>query len=238
MSQQRLTTTLTELVEALVDEADPVAFLDGVTQQAVELLDVAAAGILLRTDGGSRLLPVSASTEGGALREVLDRQAHDGPAWECFREARRVSVVGMRPLRTRWPRLAQAAAEGGFRTIHATPMSLQGQPVGVLILLRHQAAPLTTSSQRIAETMAHLATVGVLREHVPGEPQLIADQLTTTLHNQVLVEQATGVLIYEFGATPSEASAMLRAQAHNQQRSLVETAEAVLTWATDLESRT
>jgi GAF domain-containing protein len=237
MNERRVAATVTKLVEALVGEVDLAEFLDGVTLQAVELLNVAAAGILLRTDGGSRLLPVTASTESGALRLVLDRQTHDGPAWQAYHSAQPVSVVGTRRLRARWPRLAEAAEQGGFRAIHAAPMGVRGQPLGVLVLLRYQAAPLAAGKQRLAETLAGLATVGVLGEHVPHDPRLIADQLAETLHHRVLVEQAIGVLVYQFGATPDEAFAMLRTQAMDQQRSLIQAARAVLNWATDFERR-
>jgi hypothetical protein len=58
--EQRLAETFVELADTLIDDFDVIDFLQVLAARCVELLDVAAAGIMLADQGGS-LMTMAAS---------------------------------------------------------------------------------------------------------------------------------------------------------------------------------
>src|ERR1044071_7927138 len=123
MAQTLLADVFIELADTLVDDFDLIEFLNRLTERCVELLDVAAAGLLL-TDGQGALQVVAASSERTRLLELFQLQTDQGPCLDCFRTGAPVSVAEL-PVAGKWPRFTTAATEVGFSAVHALPMRLR-----------------------------------------------------------------------------------------------------------------
>ena len=103
----------------------------------MELLEVAAAGLLLADSHGTLQL-VAASTEQARVAELFQIQNNEGPCLEqlSHRAGRSLSVTSPpRGMRRPGGRMfAAAAAEMGFAAVHAIPMRLRDQVIGTLNL--------------------------------------------------------------------------------------------------------
>src|SRR5205807_3411363 len=80
--ERRLAQVFVELADTLVDDFDVLDFLSMLVERCVELLDVAAAGVVLSDQkGGLRM--AAASSEQARLVELFAVQADDGPCPDC-----------------------------------------------------------------------------------------------------------------------------------------------------------
>ncbi len=77
--EQRLAETFVHLADTLIDDFDIIDFLQVLAARCVELLDVAAAGIMLAGHGGS-LMTVAASDERARLLELFEIQNDEAHA--------------------------------------------------------------------------------------------------------------------------------------------------------------
>ena len=84
MAEIQLTDVFVEMADTLVDDFDVIDFLHVLTERCVELLDVAAAGLLLTDEQGTLRL-MAASSERTRLLELFQLQADEGPCLDCFR---------------------------------------------------------------------------------------------------------------------------------------------------------
>src|SRR5437763_3071868 len=132
--QQRLVRTFVELADTLVSDFDVVEFMGMLAARSVDLLDLAASGVLLDDQRG-RLGLVAASDEKVHLLELLEIQHDEGPCTEAFHIAAAVQADAAESMR-RWPRFAAAAAGLGYQVVCALPLRLRDQTVGALNLFR------------------------------------------------------------------------------------------------------
>ena len=78
-----LARTLVELADTLVDDFDVVELLTLLSDRCVDVLDVAAAGIMLvAPDDDLRVM--ASSSEAMRLVELFELQAHEGPCLDCY----------------------------------------------------------------------------------------------------------------------------------------------------------
>ena len=76
--QTMLARTLVELADTLVDDFDVVELLTLLADRCVDVLDVAAAGLMLvAPDGDLRVM--ASSSEAMRLLELFELHAHEGP---------------------------------------------------------------------------------------------------------------------------------------------------------------
>lgn len=187
-----------ELADTLVDDYDVIALLDRLAGYCVELLAADAAGILL-ADSHGNLRVVASTNEQTAWMELLQLQADEGPCVECFRNAAAVSVVDLADTTRRWPQFttALAAIDDGsepYRSVHALPLRLRGEPIGALNLFHRQAGPLPPADLALGQALADVATIGILSERAINRGEVLNEQLQAALNSRVIIEQAKGVL--------------------------------------------
>ena len=121
MWEALLARTLVELADTLVDDFDVVELLTLLADRCVEVLDVAAAGLMLVAPEGD-LRVVASSSEAMRLLELFELQAQEGPCPDCYRTGRRSSTrPGARPAAA-GPVRGPGAIDAGFRSVHALPM--------------------------------------------------------------------------------------------------------------------
>lgn len=79
-----LTRTLVELTDTLVEDFDVVDLLTLVTDRCVEVLDVAAAGLMMGLPGGD-LRVIASSSDAMHLLGLFELQSEEGPCPDCYR---------------------------------------------------------------------------------------------------------------------------------------------------------
>jgi hypothetical protein len=225
--EQRLVRTFVELADTLVSGFDVVEFMTMLAGRSVDLLELAAAGVLLDDQRG-RLRVVAASDERARLLELLELQHDGGPSTDAFREGVAVQAGEADALR-RWPRFAGEAAGLGYRVVCALPLRLRDQTVGAMSLFRADTALLTPADLTIGQALADVATIGLLQERSMRESRLLAEQLQTALNSRVALEQAKGVLAEQTGLSIDQAFEVLRHYARRSNLRLVEVARRVVT---------
>ena len=234
--ETRLVHVFVELADTLVQDFDVVDFLHLLTQRATELLDAAEAGMLLADPGDTLHLMASSSEQTRAL-ELFQLQNHEGPCLECFRTGRPVIAEDLAVEVERWPRFAPEAMACGFWSVHALPMRLRDQVIGVLGLFGANPGRLSDSDLTAGQGMADIATIGILHERAVHEAHLTVAQLQGALTSRVVIEQGKGILAERAGVSLDEAFRQLRDHSRANNRRLADVAQDVITGklaATDL----
>jgi GAF domain-containing protein len=193
--ETRLIRAFVELADTLVDDYDIIDLLDRLAGYCVELLAAETAGILL-ADAQRNLRVVASTNEQTEWMELLQLQADEGPCVECFRTGTPVSVVDLSEATHRWPRFAAAALahRESYRSVHALPLRLRGEPIGVLNLFHRRPGSLPPADLALGQALADTATIGILSERAINRGEVLNEQLQTALNSRIIIEQAKGVL--------------------------------------------
>lgn len=215
------------LADTLVADYDVVELLQTLIESCQDLLDVAAAGLLLADDHGDLELVVS-TDERTRLVETIQLSAESGPCIDSFRNARVVSVPDIRLAPDTWEPFRTAALDGGFASVHAIPMRLRDTTIGSLNLLRTEIGELNRHDLRAAQALADVATIGILHERTLRASDVMRQQLQAALNSRVTIEQAKGVLAHRNDSTPEEAFVLLRSYARSHRLPLSLVAERVV----------
>jgi GAF domain-containing protein len=218
---------MVELADTLVDEFDVVELLTLLTDRCVDVLDVAAAGIMLVSPTGE-LRVMASSSESMRLLELLEIQAQDGPCLDCFRTGEAVVNQDLEVANGRWPRFTQDAMAAGFRSVHALPMRLRGSVIGALNMFHVDTGEIREADVLAAQAFADIATIAILQHRAVLEAQVLNAQLNTALNSRITIEQAKGVLAERTGLNMDESFALLRRHARNSNTRLAEVATAVI----------
>ncbi|MCI3929186.1 GAF and ANTAR domain-containing protein [Streptomyces sp. AN091965] len=244
--EERLAAAFVELADTLVDDFDVISFLHLLATRCVDLVDVAAAGVILSTpEGGS--LEASGSDEHSRRLEQLGVEWGEGPGLDCFRSGRVVdgTLLGNGSPRggpygsphghphAHWPRFAPHALQSGFAAVTATPLRLRGLTIGALSLFREHPEPLPGARLGLAQALARLATIGILQQRAVHRQSVVVGQLETALRSRVVIEQAKGALAHRHRISVDEAFTLLRQYARSQRRRLTTVAEEVLDGTAD-----
>jgi transcriptional regulator with GAF, ATPase, and Fis domain len=217
MVDDRLARTFVELADTLGDDFDLVEFLYLLVDRCMTLLDVSATGLLL-SDAHERLRVMACSAENIHQLELFQLQHDDGPCLDCYRTGAPVSHPDLSMALDKWPMFAPAAAESGFRTVHALPMRLRSQVIGTLDLFHTTPNTLTPEVTQIGQAMADVATIGLIQQRSLHQQDVLIDQLQTAQDGRVIIEQAKGVLAERHHINPGQAFTVLLnyTRKHNQ----------------------
>jgi GAF domain-containing protein len=181
------------LADTLVAGHDMVDLLYRLIEACTHLLATDFVGILL-SDRRGQLQVMAYSTEEVRLLEQFQLQVNEGPCLDCSHTGRAVSAPDLTETVDRWPQFAPRAAQEGFRAVHALPMRLRTQTIGVLNLFTAQPGPLPPGDLRVGQALADVATVGILYERALCCSEIHAEQLQTALNSRIIIEQAKGLL--------------------------------------------
>jgi hypothetical protein len=231
--EERLAETFVELADTLVADFDVIDFLQVLASRCVELLDVAAAGLVLADQGGS-LRVVAASDERARLLELFEVQNDEGPCRDCYRQGAAVVNVDLDGAVARWPRFATRAIAEGFGSANALPLRLRSHVVGSLNLFHIQPGGLPSLELRLAQALADAATIGILQQRTIRHGEIAAAQLQAALTSRVVIEQAKGVLAERLQVSADEAFAVLRGAARSHNWLLSDLARDVANGSADL----
>ena len=214
------------LADTLASDFDIVDFLQGLSEDSVEILRAEAAGVMLAdARGGLRL--IASSDERMRLLELFELQGAQGPCLDAFSTGRAVQASAA-DSRARWPVFAPQASGAGFQMMCAVPLRVRTNVIGALNLFRGSDEPFTGAEMEIAQAMAEMAAIGLIQERALRERNLLAEQLQAALSSRVVIEQAKGMLAEYLTMTVDDAFKLLRTYARDHNRKLSEVASDVV----------
>ncbi len=216
--EQDFLTAFVEFADTLVDEYDIVEFLHHLAVRCVELVDIAEAGIML-SDGEEVLHYVASSSERMRLIELFELQYDQGPCLDAFRTGSAVHSALGDEADIRWPDFAPHAREAGFASVSALPMKLRNEVIGALNIFSTSASVIEPSQRVIAQSLADIATIGILQERALSDARVVTSQLETALESRIVIEQAKGVVAERNQVSIDAAFAQLRGYARSHNRS-------------------
>lgn len=222
-----------QLADTLVADFDVIDFLTNLTHRAVDLLEVAASGLLLADHRGV-LSTVAASTDHARLLELFQLQNAEGPCLEAFHDGEPVECPDLTTADDRWPTFAPAARDLGYVSVQAMPMRLRDQNVGAMSLFGTSPGPLHPDIAHLGQALADVATIGIVHERTLRRTELLADQLQSALDSRVLIEQAKGVLAERHQISVGEAFQVLKQFSRNNNIKLRDVAHDVVAKDADL----
>jgi transcriptional regulator with GAF, ATPase, and Fis domain len=219
-------TTFVEIVDTLVGDFDVIDVLTSLTSRCVELLDVAAAGILLADEEGF-LRVIGSSTEEIQLLELFQLQRDEGPCLDCYRTGAVVAHARL-DTETPWPEFAAECLRAGFPSVCAVPLRLKDIVLGCLNLFMRDPTPLAVLDILLARALADVASIAIVQDQATRQAAIREGQLQHALNSRIAIEQAKGMLA-EYGRVDmDQAFARLRGFARNHNRGLTEVAEALV----------
>lgn len=222
-----LAKTLVELADSLVADFDVVELLTLIVDRCTEVLDVAAAGLMLAaTDGDLRLM--ASSSEAIRMLELFELQAAEGPSLDCYRTGQPVVNHDLAAASSPWPEFAAHALAAGFHSVHALPMRLRGSVIGALNLFDLDAGEMSSADIDAAQALADVGTIGILAHRAALEANVLNDELSHALNSRIVIEQAKGMIAERADLDMGQAFAMLRHHARNHNLRLVDLANAVI----------
>jgi GAF domain-containing protein len=234
-NRQALTAvTFLEIVDTLVDDFDVIEVLTLLTARSVELLEAAAAGILL-ADTTGQLRVIGASTEEIQLLELFQIQNDEGPCLDCFNSGTVVlndDLHGPSP----WPKFAAESVRAGFPSVCAVPLRLKDVILGCLNLFMSEPVRLSDADVALAQALADVASIAIVQDQATREAAVRESQLQHALLSRVVIEQAKGMIGERGGHEMGDAFERLRTFARNSNRGLTEVAEALVSGTLSVDS--
>ncbi|MGI8808479.1 MAG: ANTAR domain-containing protein [Acidimicrobiales bacterium] len=225
-----LARTFVELADSLVDRFDVVDLLTRLADGCVDIVDVAAAGLMLASADGD-LRVIASSSEAMRVLELFETQADEGPCVDCYRSGQPIVNHRLDEIDSCWPRFAPKAFAAGFRSVHALPMRLRGQTIGALNMFRVDEGAMSEIDVVAAQALADVATITILQHRAVSDAQALNVQLTQALNTRVLIEQAKGVVAEAAHLDMEQAFGRLRRHARNHNLRLTDVANAISTKA-------
>ncbi len=222
--ETRLVEALVTLADTLVAGYDLVELMHYLVDVSVELLDAAAAGLVL-ADGDGRLDVLASTSETTGLLEMLQIRTGRGPCFDCYRTGEPQTIEDVAAEADRWPQFAPLALEQGFRSVHAVPMRHRDRTIGALNLFRGEPGELAEADRRAAQALADVATIGILQVRATREVAEVNEQLEHALASRIVIEQAKGILAEYGGLTMDQAFTELRGHARRRRLALTRLAQ-------------
>jgi GAF domain-containing protein len=227
VSTERLAEVFVEVADTLISDFDLIEFLQVVTARTAELVDAAAAGLLLADEHGE-LHFMAASDEATRSLELFQAQNHEGPCLDAYRTRTPVVNVDLADAEAQWPLFAPRAARAGFRSVHAIPLRHQDDVIGTLGMFGTDTGGLGPTDVQVLQALADIATIGLLQERTIRRGERVTEQLQNALNSRIVIEQAKGALARLRGVDVDRAFELLRTYSRASNLRLGDVAHAVL----------
>lgn len=228
IATSRLAEVFVDVADTLVDDFDVIEFLELVTRHTAEVSQSASAGLLL-ADPHGHLQYMASSAESVRLLELFQLQYQEGPCLDCFRTAAPVVNTDLSEAEGRWPHFAPRAVAAGFRSVHAFPLRHRRRVIGALNLFSTDTGRFEDTDVRIIQSLADIATIGLLQERNVRSAEILTEQLQSALNSRLTIEQAKGVLSRTHHIDVDAAFERMRAYSRRNHHRLSDVARAVVT---------
>ena len=221
----RLASALIEITSSVTHGAETIDIFTDLAQRCVELLPVAAAGILLR-DASGRLQVIGASSPSAHLLDLFQVQNDEGPCLECSNTGEPVSDEDL-SADGPWPGFSEQARVNGFASTYALPLRSRDLTVGALNLFAK--GRLSEGQLVIAQALADSATLTLMQVDPAADLHIVIRRIHVAVESRNTIEQAQGMIAQRFSLEVEEAYLRLREVSHETQMSLYQVARAVVT---------
>ena len=225
--EAKLAQAFIEMSDTLVADFGVVDLLTLVADRCVDVLEVAAAGVML-VDPKGELRVAASSSEAMRVLELFELQAAEGPCPESFHGNQQVVNLSLAERQERWPRFTPRAIDAGFNGVHAFPMRLRSEVIGALNLFSTEEPHLSPADVGAAQSFADIATIAILQQRAAIDAQQLTDQLTGALTSRVVIEQAKGIVAERSQIPMEQAFAELRKHARSNHLRLDDVARSVV----------
>jgi GAF domain-containing protein len=201
--------------EQQVDQAalqELILSTEGMTDFLDELVQLAAAGhgscaITVRLDDKTRT--VASSDELAARGDEIQYAQDEGPCLEAMRTGALVDVPDL-ATDDRWGTYRSYALAQGIRSMHSTPLGVDGQTFGALNLYSTKADAFDAAPRAQAERWAQQASGAVGVALRLAERTRHGQQLAEALSSRSIIDQAMGVLMAQQRCSSGAAFEILR----------------------------
>ncbi|MFJ8940395.1 GAF and ANTAR domain-containing protein [Streptomyces sp. NPDC102365] len=225
--ERELARTFVDLADTYAPDFDPLRLFDRLVRACRSLLDIDAAAVMI-ADARGVLKTMAATEDEAVFIELMQMQTGRGPCMHCYRTGESVSVRDIRTEADRWPALAGAMAEAGYRSLHAVPVRLHERGLGALTLLNARPGDLSGGDLNLAQSLADSAALGLM--HWSAEPR--GDDVVTRVQSAMAVktvlEIATGMISAYHRVPMNTAGRLLAGYADRRRVSLSATARALV----------
>lgn len=206
--EARMVAAFVEMADTLIDDYDIVDVLHRLVEHTVELIDCAAAGLMLTDQRGSMQV-LASSTDGVRCWSCSRCSPTKAPAWTPIAPVNPSSSTTWPPWHNAGPpsplKLSSRGSQCARRAAAATPRShRRAQPV------RPPYRPSARVRPAPRPALAHTATIGILQERAIRRGEVLTEQLQTALNNRITIEQAKGVLAHAGNLDMDQTFAVLR----------------------------
>lgn len=225
--EQQLVEAFVTLTDTLVVDYDLIDLLQSLVDNATELFDASAAGILLANQGQELEVIVSTS-ERSSFIGLLQLETGEGPCVEAFTTGQTVVVESPEEMRQRWPRFADASEQQGYASVHSVPLRLRETTIGSLNLFRETAGALNAEDAVAVRALTDVATISLLQHRTVEHAELVQTQLQHALESRIAIEQAKGFLSHTHQVDMDTAFKILRSYARSHQVRIAEVARDVV----------
>ncbi|WP_395309811.1 GAF and ANTAR domain-containing protein [Mycobacterium sp. AMU20-3851] len=215
------------LADTLVADFDIAELAQQLVNSATSLLRVDAAGIVLADTHGS-LEVLASGSEQPRLLEFFQIRSGAGPCLLAFRTGELVVTEDLRETVEVWPEFAARAVEAGFLSVHAFPLRLRDERIGVLNLFCYEPGPLDATDYAVGQALADVATIGILNQRIAARSGVLNLQLQAALSSRTVIEQAKGVLSERGKIDVDRAFALMRGYARRTNARLIDVARLVV----------
>ena len=222
-----LTRTLVQLADTLVEGFDIVDLFTFLAARCIEILDVAAAGLMLPQTNGE-LGIVASSSEAMHVLETFEAQSNEGPCLDCYRSGQPIVNLDLATAHSRWPRFTPRALAAGFRSVHALPMHVRSETIGALNLFRAHEGRMDESDVNAAQSLADIASIAILQYRADLDLRALNDQLNFALNSRIVIEQAKGIVGEKCRIEMAQAFSLLRTYARSNGRRLADVARDII----------
>ena len=200
---------LVRLADNFVSGFDLIDLLTTLVEEAKTVLNADEAGLLLLDEAGS--LQVAASTSDAVhLMETMQLSGNAGPGMHAFQAKMVLSVDDLKVDPLAWGQFGEVADRHGFRSVHAIPLRLRGDTVGVMNLFGRRPGGLGDADTVAGQALADIATIAIVANRNLTDEQQVREQIQLALTSRVLIEQAKGILAHTHDLSMTDAFAVLR----------------------------
>ena len=228
-----LAATFVQLADTLVRDFDVTDLFDRLTTACVDLLDAAAAGLMLADQRGTLQLMASSSRAMRAL-ELFELSHDEGPCLDAYARRSQISVDLRDPAaRQSWPHFTARAMGLGFTGVQALPMRLRDRTIGSLNVFHTSGERLDEHDTSLAQALSDVATIAILQRRRMDSSEELAAQLQTALNDRIVIEQVKGLLAERGHLGVDQAFAVLRDFCRSSRIPLTQTARELLTGRRD-----
>ncbi len=107
-------------------------------------------------------------------------------------------------------------------------MRLRSEVIGALNVFSTTTRVLDIDDQLIAQSLADIATIGILQERALSDARVVTSQLQAALESRIVIEQAKGIVAESNHVSIDNAFSQLRTYARNNNRHLSRTAQEIV----------